>query len=223
MTTSEISLVKIGQPVRMRVSSCPYTDYGNLLGEITAISPDVITQADSTAYEVTIQPQNTVLEQGTRQCTIQSGMDSRADIITEEETLYKNSPDDPLLKEYWEKRTKKREENRLTQNLFKGKCKIATSTEYKCRWCGQQISSEGLNNIHPHHVVPKSIGGKDTYENLMYLHAECHRQVTKLGELKPNTLKKLGITAQYDQTKQKWRVNKNPSTKKVKLRSTSYY
>ena len=87
VATSEISLVKIGQPVRMRVSSCPYTDYGMLLGEITAISPDVITQADSTAYEVTIQPQNTVLEQGTRQCTIQSGMDGRADIITEEETL----------------------------------------------------------------------------------------------------------------------------------------
>ena len=87
VATSEISLVKIGQPVRMRVSSCPYTDYGMLGAEVTAISPDVITQADSTAYEVTIQPQDTVLQQGTRQCTIQSGMDGRADIITEEETL----------------------------------------------------------------------------------------------------------------------------------------
>ena len=87
VATSEISLVKIGQPVRLRVSSCPYTDYGMLRAEVTAISPDVITQADSIAYEVTIQPQNTVLQQGTRQCTIQSGMDGRADIITEEETL----------------------------------------------------------------------------------------------------------------------------------------
>lgn len=87
VATSEISLIEIGQSVRMRVSSCPYTDYGMLSAQVTAISPDVITQADSTAYEVTIQPQDTVLQQGTRQCTIQSGMDGRADIITEEETL----------------------------------------------------------------------------------------------------------------------------------------
>ena len=87
VATSEISLIEIGQPVRMRVSSCPYTDYGMLSAQVTAISPDVITQADSTAYEVTIQPQDTVLQQGTRQCTIQSGMDGRADIITEKETL----------------------------------------------------------------------------------------------------------------------------------------
>ena len=87
VATSEISLVKIGQPVRMRVSSCPYTDYGMLSAEVTAISPDAVFQTDTTAYEVTIQPQFTVLQQGTRQCTIQSGMDGRVDIITEEETL----------------------------------------------------------------------------------------------------------------------------------------
>lgn len=87
VATSEISLIEIGQPVRMRVSSCPYTDYGMLSAQVTAISPDVITQAESNAYEVKIQPQDTVLQQGTRKCTIQSGMDGRADIITEEETL----------------------------------------------------------------------------------------------------------------------------------------
>lgn len=87
VATSEISLVKINQPVKMRVSSCPYTDYGMLSGKVVAISPDVVAQADSTAYEVTIQPQNTVLQQGNRQCVIQLGMDGRADIITEEETL----------------------------------------------------------------------------------------------------------------------------------------
>ena len=36
---------------------------------------------------------------------------------------YKNSPDDPLLKEYWEKRNKKKEENLLTKNYPKANVK----------------------------------------------------------------------------------------------------
>ena len=96
VATSEISRVKIGQLVRMRVASCPYTDYGILSGKVTAISPDAISQSNTllnsvtpnnAIYEVTIQPQNTVLYQATRQCAIQSGMDGKVDIITEQETL----------------------------------------------------------------------------------------------------------------------------------------
>ena len=87
VATSEISLVEIGQPVRMRVSSCPYTDYGMLSATVNAVSPDTNIQAETYAYEVTIQPLQTVLHQGDRKCAIQSGMDGRADIITEEETL----------------------------------------------------------------------------------------------------------------------------------------
>jgi len=34
--------VKIGQKVQMRVSACPYPDYGTLNGKVTAISPDTI-------------------------------------------------------------------------------------------------------------------------------------------------------------------------------------
>ena len=87
VATSEISLIETGQPVKMRVSSCPYTDYGMLSAKVTEISPDAINQAENNFYEVTIQPENTVLYQGDRQCVIQSGMDGRADIITEKETL----------------------------------------------------------------------------------------------------------------------------------------
>jgi HlyD family type I secretion membrane fusion protein len=89
VNTSEISRVEVGQLVRMRVSSCPYTDYGILSGEVTTISPDAITQGKVTAYEVTIEPHKTTLQQATRQCTIQSGMEGRADIITEEEALFR--------------------------------------------------------------------------------------------------------------------------------------
>ena len=48
----------------------------------------------------------------------------------------------------------------------------------------------------------------------MYLHAECHRQVTKLGELEPKTLRKLGVSVKHDKSKNTWIVNKNPSIKK---------
>jgi HlyD family type I secretion membrane fusion protein len=89
VSTSEISRVKIGQSVKTRISSCPYTEYGILSGEVIAISPDVITQANATAYEVTIQPHKTTLQKATKQCTMRSGMEGRADIITEEATLFR--------------------------------------------------------------------------------------------------------------------------------------
>ena len=123
---------------------------------------------------------------------------------------YKNSPDDGTLIEYWKERRLKNEERRAIQLLSKGKNIIAQSTEYKCRWCGQDLLSEGLNNIHKHHIVPKRIGGKDTYKNLIYLHAECHRQVTHCGELSSHTLNRLGVIALHDKSKQKWLIEKNP-------------
>ena len=121
---------------------------------------------------------------------------------------YKHSPDDPDLKEYWENRNKQNEERRLAQKLTKGKNKIAISTNYKCRLCGQELSSEGLNNLHKHHIVPRRLGGRDEYKNLIYLHAECHRQVTLKGELNPDILLKLGVKALYDKRKDRWIVHK---------------
>lgn len=100
---------------------------------------------------------------------------------------YKNSPDDSTLIEYWENRNQINEERRTVQTLSKGKNNIAQSTNYKCRWCGQNLLSEGLNNIHRHHIIPRRKGGEDTYNNLMYLHAECHRQL-KDKEDSPETL-----------------------------------
>lgn len=129
---------------------------------------------------------------------------------------YKNSPDDSFLKEYWEKRDKKKEENLINQRFSKGKNQIALSTNYQCRWCNQSLSSEGIDLLHKHHIVPRQLGGDDTYKNMMYLHAECHRQVTKKGELNSNTLLKLGIKVKQDKTKYKWNVNKNPSKRKKK-------
>lgn len=124
---------------------------------------------------------------------------------------YKNSPDDSALTEYWEKRTLANEERRIVQGLSKGKEKIAKSTNYRCRWCEQSLLNEGVNNIERHHIIPRRLGGKDSYENLIYLHSECHRQVTKCNELNPLILKKLGIFAEFDEERHRWKVQKNSS------------
>jgi multidrug efflux pump subunit AcrA (membrane-fusion protein) len=98
--------LKIGQKVQMRVSACPYPDYGTLHGQVQTMSPDAITpqkngnntsaantSASSPAatagsyYEVTIEPETLVLGKGKNQCHIQLGMEGRVDIISREETV----------------------------------------------------------------------------------------------------------------------------------------
>jgi multidrug efflux pump subunit AcrA (membrane-fusion protein) len=102
----DIGKVKLGQTVQLRISACPYPDYGTLKGKVTTISPDAIapqapgatptsaTIASSqkmgtggTFYEVTIELESLVLGQSNNQCSMQLGMEGRADIITKEETV----------------------------------------------------------------------------------------------------------------------------------------
>ncbi|GAB4529753.1 MAG: hypothetical protein Tsb0014_11890 [Pleurocapsa sp.] len=91
----DISKVKLEQPVDLRISACPYPDYGTLSGVVTNISADALTKnnnslepANKTFYEVTIVPDNLVLIQGNKQCPLQLGMEGRADIITAKETVW---------------------------------------------------------------------------------------------------------------------------------------
>jgi HlyD family secretion protein len=98
--SQEIAKVEVDQQVQMRVSACPYTDYGILMGKVTAISPDAVTSltnnpktapsgfnAEATIYNVIIQPEHLELKTQKQGCIIQSGMEGRADIITKEETV----------------------------------------------------------------------------------------------------------------------------------------
>ncbi|MHC5833367.1 MAG: HlyD family secretion protein, partial [Nostoc sp.] len=81
---------------------CPYPDYGTLQGKVKSISPDAFfpsanndaaTGATATTpkgaafYEVTIEPQSLSLGRGNKQCSIQMGMEGRADIISKQETV----------------------------------------------------------------------------------------------------------------------------------------
>jgi HlyD family secretion protein len=92
----DISKVKTGQAVQMRVSACPYTDYGTLDGTVKAIAPDTrlaenseagAAAASQSSYEVAIQPQTSVVGDKGRSCPLQFGMEGRADIISRKETV----------------------------------------------------------------------------------------------------------------------------------------
>lgn len=39
-----------------------------------------------------------------------------------------------------------------------------------CPWCGNHIGSEG----NPEHIIPKSMGGTDAYENIAAAHRSCN-------------------------------------------------
>ncbi|MBI4782987.1 MAG: HlyD family efflux transporter periplasmic adaptor subunit [Oscillatoriophycideae cyanobacterium NC_groundwater_1537_Pr4_S-0.65um_50_18] len=95
----DIGNVKPGQMAQLRISACPYPDYGTLQGTVTAVSPDAIAanpsnlaslplnEGSPSYYEVTIQPSQSVLGQGNRQCQIQAGMEAEANIISRQETF----------------------------------------------------------------------------------------------------------------------------------------
>ncbi|MDV2995824.1 MAG: Leukotoxin export protein LtxD [Chroococcidiopsis sp. SAG 2025] len=92
---AEISKIKPGQQVQMRVSACPYPDYGTLKGVVKTVAPDVVPTASGAAsesptpagaYEVTIQPNTWFVGTGDRLCRLQPGMEGTVDIISKSET-----------------------------------------------------------------------------------------------------------------------------------------
>ncbi len=96
---SDVGKLKTGQTVQMRVSACPYTDYGTINGRVSQISQDTLktptgdpaaaSEASRTPafYEVTIKPDNLTLGKEKNQCSLQLGMEGRADIVTKEESV----------------------------------------------------------------------------------------------------------------------------------------
>jgi RNA-directed DNA polymerase len=82
----------------------------------------------------------------------------------------KSSPDDPFLSRYWEDREKKK-----IKTLIPSYQKIAKKQGCECLSCGQSLFNG--EEIHKHHIIPKSEGGRDTYSNLQLVHLLCHQQI----------------------------------------------
>jgi multidrug efflux pump subunit AcrA (membrane-fusion protein)/DNA-binding NarL/FixJ family response regulator len=94
VASGEINKLEKGQSVELRVFACPYTDYGTLPGQITAIAPDIsnpgnkeTNDPETATYEVTIQPKYLVWKGNSHECRMQFGMGAIADIVTREETI----------------------------------------------------------------------------------------------------------------------------------------
>ncbi|MBD2593605.1 HlyD family efflux transporter periplasmic adaptor subunit [Nostoc spongiaeforme FACHB-130] len=97
----DVSKLAKNQEVQMRVSACPYPDYGTLKGVVSQISEDTIKPSGnqvvstvaknpvSAVYEVTIIPNSFSFGRNHHLCHIQAGMQGRADIISQKETVLK--------------------------------------------------------------------------------------------------------------------------------------
>jgi RNA-directed DNA polymerase len=85
------------------------------------------------------------------------------------------SPDEPSLKEYWDKRHQKLGKTRFDKGtkLYT----IAENQDWNCPKCGEPLFNG--EEIETHHIVPVAEGGTDDTENLQHLHKACHKQVHK--------------------------------------------
>ena len=78
--------------------------------------------------------------------------------------------------EYWKKREYLNAYDQIDsvkrRNLFKWQ-------KGTCPHCNGSITSEDIlgQEVHIHHVIPKSEGGTDSYCNLQLTHMECHREI----------------------------------------------
>ncbi|WP_293165947.1 reverse transcriptase domain-containing protein [Okeania sp. SIO2C9] len=53
--------------------------------------------------------------------------------------------------------------------------KIAKNQKYVCPVCNESLFNGELTHVH--HKIPKSMGGRDTYSNLVHVHLMCHQQI----------------------------------------------
>lgn len=93
IASEDISKVVVGQKALIKLTACPYPDYGTLSGNVLNVSPDSFeyqnqkSNATESRYEVTIKPQNLFLKSSAKQCTVRAGMEGKAEILTHKETI----------------------------------------------------------------------------------------------------------------------------------------
>jgi len=87
------------------------------------------------------------------------------------------NPYDPEWELYFEERLRRRMVESLAGN--RRLLWLWREQDGKCLVCGQTLTEEC--NWHVHHLRKRVEGGKDTLENLVLLHMNCHRQVHSRG------------------------------------------
>ena len=83
------------------------------------------------------------------------------------------SPDNPELCSYWERREARKAELLPTWRQRK----LAKQQNGRCPICHDSLHNG--EELHVHHVIPKSQGGEDALSNLKLVHLCCHQQIHK--------------------------------------------
>ncbi|MGB3204066.1 MAG: group II intron reverse transcriptase/maturase [Crinalium sp.] len=81
-----------------------------------------------------------------------------------------HSPDNPELKDYWETRRSKD-----IKSLSKSHQVLAKRQKGRCPVCKDSLVNG--EELHAHHIIPRSEGGNDKYNNLNLVHLYCHQQI----------------------------------------------
>ena len=84
-----------------------------------------------------------------------------------------NSPYDPELKEYWQRRQTKTGSKRWAKGSKYEL--VAIAQNWRCLICHDHLFNG--EEIETHHIVPVAEGGSDDKSNLRHLHKACHKQV----------------------------------------------
>lgn len=82
-------------------------------------------------------------------------------------------PDDPVLKNFWNKRQKTGQDSNI---VMLGDYKIAQTQRHTCPICGCSLYNN--EQLEKHHIVSKQNGGRSIYTNLIFLHKVCHQKVS---------------------------------------------
>ena len=96
--SEDVENVRPGQSAELRISGCPYPDFGTLPARVISVSPDALPQRGgpegtegaapaSNLYEVTLKPLRTLLRSSGSVCEVKLGMQLQADIIARQETI----------------------------------------------------------------------------------------------------------------------------------------
>ena len=91
---------------------------------------------------------------------------------------YDASPDNPDLRSYWKQREAKKADFLPSWRQRE----LAKRQKGQCPTCRDSLHND--EELHVHHVIPKSQGGEDTISNLALVHLYCHQQVHKGGKVK---------------------------------------
>jgi multidrug efflux pump subunit AcrA (membrane-fusion protein) len=87
----DVGTIRTNQAAYLRVSGCPYPEFGVMKAQVLNISADTIdsdaNQASPASFQVSLRPSASQFKAGHRQCQLRHGMDVQADIVTRRTTV----------------------------------------------------------------------------------------------------------------------------------------